>query len=170
MSLADVKEKFPRLFNGLGNFREPYKIKLKDDAKPYALFTSRNVAIPLRAKVFDELNRMESLGVISKVNEPTSWCAGLMVVPKKSGDICLCIDLKVLNESVMRETHLIPKVEDSLSGAALFTKLDGNSGFWQIPLALVCSQRLSLLLTDMLSTNFRLEFQVHRTKRSTTNV
>ena len=138
MSLADVKEEFPRLFNGLGNFGELYEIILKDDAKPYVLFTPRNVAIPLRAIVLDELNRMESLGAISKVNEPTSWCAGLVVVPRKSGDVHLCVDLKVLNESVMRETHSIPKVEDSLaqlSGAALFTKLDANSGFWQIPLA-----------------------------------
>ena len=81
---------------------------------------------------------MESLGVMSKVSEPTSWCAGLVVVPKKSGDVHLCVDLKALNESVMRETHPIPKVEDTLaqlSGAALFTKLDANSGFWQIPLA-----------------------------------
>lgn len=109
MSLADAKGEFPRPFNGLGNFGEPYKIKLKDDAKPYALFTPRNVAIPLRAKVLEELNWMESLGVISKVNEPTSWCAGL-----KSGDVRLCVYLKAFNESVMREAHPIPKVEDSL--------------------------------------------------------
>ena len=81
---------------------------------------------------------MEPLGVVSKVNEPTSWCAGLIVVPKKSGDVRLRVDLKGLNENVMRETHPIPKVKDTLaqlSGAALFTKLDTNSGFWQIPLA-----------------------------------
>ena len=61
-----------------------------------------------------------------------------VVVPKKSGDVRLCMDLKALNESVMRETHPIPKVEDTLaqlSGAALFTKQDANSGFWLIPLA-----------------------------------
>ena len=41
-------------------------IKLKEDAKPYALHTPRNVPIPLRGEVLDELNQMESLGVISK--------------------------------------------------------------------------------------------------------
>ena len=59
-------------------------------------------------------------------------------IPKKSGDVCICVDLKALNESVMRETHPIPKVDDTLaqlSGAALFTKLDANSGFWQILLS-----------------------------------
>ena len=137
-SLADVKREFPQVFSGLGDFGEPYMIKLKEDASPHALHTPRNVPIPLRGKVLDELNRMESLGVISKMSEPTQWCAGMVVVPKKSGEVRICVDLKKLNESVMREPHPIPKVDDTLaqlSGAALFTKLDANSGFWQIPLS-----------------------------------
>ena len=145
-SLADVKKEFPNVFTGLGNFGEPYTIKLKEDAKPRALYTPRNVPISLQGKVRDELNRMESLGVISKVREPTPWCSGMVVVPKKSGDVRICVDLKALNESVMRETHPIPKVDDTLaqlSGAALFTKLDANSGFWQIPL----SEESCLLMT-----------------------
>ena len=38
----------------------------------------------------------------------------------------------------MREVFPIPKVDDTLaqlSGAAIFSKIDANSGFWQIPLA-----------------------------------
>jgi len=61
----------------------------------------------------------------------------MVVVPKRSGDVRICVDLKALNESVMRETHPIPKVDNTLaqlSGAAVFSKLDANSGFWQIPL------------------------------------
>ena len=45
-SLGDVKEKFPKVFEGLGDFGEPYTITLKDEAKPFALFTPRNVPIP----------------------------------------------------------------------------------------------------------------------------
>ena len=59
-------------------------------------------------------------------------------VPKDSGAIRICVDLKPLNENVLREIHPIPKVETTLahlSGAKLFSKLDANSGFWQIPLA-----------------------------------
>ncbi len=36
---------------------------------------------------------MESLGVISKVDKPTQWCAGIVVVPKKAGAIRICVDL-----------------------------------------------------------------------------
>ena len=71
---------------------------------------------------------MESMGIISRVDEPTSWCAGMVVVPKKSGEVRICMDLKLLNESVLRE---VPKVDENLAqlfGARIFTKLDANSG------------------------------------------
>ena len=62
----------------------------------------------------------------------------MVVVPKKSGAVRICVDLKPLNEGVLREPHPIPKVDDTLgllAGATRFSKLDANSGFWQIPLS-----------------------------------
>ena len=108
---------------------EPYHIQLKADAKPNALFTTRNVPLPLRTKVFQEIKRMEEFGIISKVDLPTQWCAGMVVVPKKNGSVHICMNLKPLNSSVLREIVLA-----QLSGAKVFSKLDANSGFWQIPL------------------------------------
>lgn len=81
---------------------------------------------------------MERIGVISKIDTPTDWCAGMVVVPKWSGEVRICVDLKPLNENVLREPHPMPKVDDTLAllaGATIFSKLDANSGFWQIPLA-----------------------------------
>ena len=46
--------------------------------------------------------------------------------------------MKPLNECVLREVHPLPKVDETLaqlSGAKIFSKLDTNSGFLQIPLA-----------------------------------
>ena len=55
-----------------------------------------------------ELSRMEKLGVTSQVDEPTPWCAGMVVVPKANGSVHICVDLKALNESVMRKiTHFL---------------------------------------------------------------
>ena len=34
-----------------------------------------------------EIERTENMGVISKVEEPTPWCAGIVVVPKKTGQV-----------------------------------------------------------------------------------
>ena len=81
---------------------------------------------------------MQKLGVIKKVSEPTPWCAVIVVVPKKSGDIRICVDLQPLIENVLREIHPIPRVDDilvQLAGAKVFSKLDANSGFWLIPLS-----------------------------------
>ena len=141
-----IKNKFPNVFKGLGNLGGEYEVKLEQNAKPFSLFAPRHVPIPLRQKVSEELVKMEQAGVISKVSEPTPWCAGMVVVPKKSGDVRICVDLKPLNKSVLREVHPLPKVDDTLaqlSGACVFSKLDANSGFWQIPL----SQSSRLLTT-----------------------
>ena len=135
---ARVLQKFPAVFQGLGNLGDEYNIQLKPDAKPFCLFTPRNVPLPLRQKVKMELDKMESMGVISKMDEPTLWCAGMVVAPKKGGAIRICVDLKPLNENVIREVHPLPKVDEilaQLSEAKVFSKLDANSGFWQIPLS-----------------------------------
>ena len=78
---------YPDLFRGLGTFGAEYHIMLKQDARPFTLSTPRRVALPLLPKVKAELERMEKLGVISKVDTPTEWCAGIVVVPKSNNDI-----------------------------------------------------------------------------------
>ena len=62
----------------------------------------------------------------------------MVVVKKKNGGVRICIDLKPLNQYVLREHHPLPKVDDilgQLTGATVFSKLDANSGLWQVPLA-----------------------------------
>ena len=44
-----------------------YHIKLQSNTTPFALTTSRRIAIPLRPQVKTEFERMEMLGVIAKV-------------------------------------------------------------------------------------------------------
>ena len=78
---------------------------------------------------------MEAMGVITRVEQPTDWCAGIVVVPKPNGSLQICVDL---NESARRERHILPSVDHvlvQLSGATVFTKLDANAGFWQIKLS-----------------------------------
>ena len=50
-----ITDQYPALFTGLGTFKVSYPIKMKADAQPYSLFTPRNVPLPLRKKVEDEL-------------------------------------------------------------------------------------------------------------------
>ena len=133
----DYRAEYPDLFHGLGKMEGPYKIALTDYAQPFAINVPRRVALPLMDKTKKELRRMEDAGVIVRVEEHTDWCAPMVVVPKKD-DVRICVDLTKLNESVRRERHEMPSVEytlEQLSDARIFSKLDANSGFWQVPLA-----------------------------------
>ena len=119
-SATEVEKQFPSIFSELGNSDEEYEISLKPEAIPYSLYTPRHVALPLQPKVQEELNRMEAL----EVEEATPWCAGMVVVPKKEGALRICVDVKPLNESVLREIHPLPKVDETLaqlSGAKVFS-------------------------------------------------
>lgn len=82
---------------------------------------------------------MEEMGVIRRVKEPTEWCAGIVGMPKKNSQrLRLCVDYTGLNQYVCREKYVLPSVDQSLgmlAGARVFSKLDANMGFWQIPLA-----------------------------------
>ena len=99
---TELIEKYPSVFTGLGSFGEEYSIKLKADAKPHALFTPRQVPLQYRSRIEKELECTESLGVISKVDEPKPWCAGMVAVPKRNGSIRICVDLRPLNENILR--------------------------------------------------------------------
>ena len=84
-----------------------------------------------------ELQRMKDLDVIEDITEPTDWVSPMVPVVKKNGDIRICIDLKKLNKAVQREKYVIPSFEQivhKLKGSTIFSKLDAQSGFWQIPL------------------------------------
>lgn len=136
--MCDPHKEFPQLFKGLGNLRDEYTLVLEQDAEAYAVVSPRRVPLPLFKKTREELERMQKLGVISPVDEATEWCAPMVVVPKPSGNVRICVDLSELNRHVQREWHPIPSVEQTLaqlSGAKIFSRLDANSGFWQIPLS-----------------------------------
>ena len=97
-----IVQRYPNLFRGLGNLGKQYETKLIPNHKPHALYTLRRVPLPLQDKVKKELSRMESLGVISKVDEPSAWCAGMVAVPKQCGSVRICDDLRPLNKNVLR--------------------------------------------------------------------
>ena len=71
-----------------------------------------------------------------------------MVVPKHNSKVNICVDLTKLNENVCCERHPLPAIEQmlaQLSGATVFSILDANSGFWQIPLSVESARLTSLI-------------------------
>ena len=59
------------------------------------------------------------------------------MVPKSSGQVRLCVDMREANKAVKREKHLMPTVDNlvaDLNGATVFGKLDPSSGYHQLEL------------------------------------
>ena len=64
--------------------------------------------------------------------------APAVFVPKKSGELRICIDYRQLNKQTVRDAYLLPlpdEVQDCLAGSSVFTTLDLQSGYWQLPVA-----------------------------------
>ena len=60
-----------------------------------SIFVPRRLPTGLREATLRELQRMENLGVIEKVEEYREWCAGMVVAPKTDGD-CVCVSVTKL--------------------------------------------------------------------------
>lgn len=133
---TDWVTEFPELFHGLGCIRRPYSLAMKDDARP-TIMPPRKVPHALRAPLKQELARMVSQGIICKMEEPSDWVSPLVLIMKKNGRMRICLDPRYINRSLKREHYQLPsreEIEAELAGAVMFTKLDANSGFHQIPL------------------------------------
>ena len=134
-----IKE-FPDAFTGLRYLKgKQIKIKFKEGVTPFHLNAPRHIAIPMLDKVKEEIQQMERLGVIRKVNHhPTKWYHPIVVVGKPTGKIRICIDLTRLNLGSKRVFYQIESMEETISkigsGCKVFTKLDAKSGNWQVPL------------------------------------
>ena len=61
----------------------------------------------------------------------------MVPVQKANGTVRICVDLTHLNKSVQREIQPMSSVDESLAklgNSRVFSKIDANSLFWQIPL------------------------------------
>ena len=146
-------QEFPEVFQGLGCIKgKPIQVKLKDNLTPYQITAPRHSSIPLLERVSEELKRMEELGVIRKVDEPTEWCHPIVVVMKPNGNIRLCLDLTKLNEGIEREFYQLEGIDETIvklgEECVIMSKLDANSGYWQIPLE-EKSQLLATFITPI---------------------
>ncbi|XP_064470230.1 uncharacterized protein K02A2.6-like [Ornithodoros turicata] len=143
--LLDPVDEYPELFQGLGQTLYECKIRLKSEIEPITVTSPRRIPVPLLKAVENQLLKMESEGVITRVDEPTDWCSPIVVVPKKNGDVRICVDYTNLNKCVQREYHPIPSVEPllaTLGQAQYFSRLDAYSGFYQfnrLPFGISCA-------------------------------
>ena len=81
-----------------------------------------------------KIQEMLDLGVIEVSNSP--WMAPAVYVRKNSGDLRICVDYRELNKKTTKDAYPLPladEVQDRLANSAVFTTLDLQSGYWQLP-------------------------------------
>ena len=84
-------------------------------------------------EVRKHLQEMLAIEAIQK--STNAWASPMVLVRKKDGSLRFRIDLRKLNNQTIKDAQSLPRIEDSLdclNGAAIFTSLDLQSGYWQV--------------------------------------
>ncbi len=86
-----------------------------------------------KVQVQQQLDEMFAGGVIEECESP--WAAPLVIVPKKSVELCLCVYYRHLNADTTADRYPLPRLEKLLQSAKQtghMSTLDLKSGCWQI--------------------------------------
>lgn len=84
----------------------------------------------------EEVRRMLKDGVVQP--STSEWGSPVVLAPKADGSLRFCVDYRKVNELSLRDSYPIPRMDeciDSFGDANIFTTLDANCGFWQVPVA-----------------------------------
>lgn len=132
----ELMQEYSDLFQGLGCLPGEHTIRVDKNVPP-VINPCRKVPFALQKPMKEELDRMERLKVIERIDEPTDWVSLRVIVNKKNGKPRVCMDLRNLNRAIKREHFKLPTREEIMSqfaNAKFFSKLDASSGFWQLKL------------------------------------
>lgn len=85
---------------------------------------------PSKLEIIKELvDDMLAKGVIEPSASP--WASPVVLIPKKTSGLRFCVDYRKLNTITHSDAYLLPTIQDileCLSGAAVFTNINLNSG------------------------------------------
>ena len=137
-SSSDFLSEYADLFKGIGKLKN-FQVHLHVDPKASPVAQPhRRIPFNLRDKVEAKIRELEDLDIIEEIDgEPTPWISPIVCAPKKSNEIRMCVDMRVVNQFIMRERHLTPTLNEimaEVNGARYFSKLDLNNGYHQLEL------------------------------------
>ena len=119
----------------LGTFTATsHRIELVPDARPVHCHPYRAGPRARQAETA-EVEKMLREGVIGPAT--TEWASPVVLVPQPDGSLRFCVDYRRLNAITVRDTYPLPLMDeciDSLGDSCVFSTLDCNTGYWQIPL------------------------------------
>ena len=85
-------------------------------------------------EVEQQIQTMLKDGVIEESSSP--WLAPAVFVRKKTGNVRICVDYQELNKRTVKDVYPLPlpdEVQGKLGVSVIFSTLDLQSGYWQLP-------------------------------------
>ena len=152
-----IKDSFrSSTFNNSGVFPQmntkPARIHPTPDATPYVRHSPIPVPHHWKDAVKQSLDRDVARGIIAPVpiGTPVTWCAPMVVTPKKDGSPRRTVDLQRLNSFSIRETHHVQppfQLSAQIPSNSFKSVIDATDGYHGIPLH-EDSQHLTTFITE----------------------
>ena len=109
-------QQYEDVFGEIGYLQGEHHISIDPKVKP-VIHPPRKIPISMLEKLKAELERIQQLDVLDKIDEPTDWVSSLVM----SSPRFRCLVSGDLNKAIKREHHLMPTVDEIQS------KLGGSS-------------------------------------------
>ena len=93
------------------------------------------------------LQDMLDVGAVCPSQSP--WCNTVVLVRKKDGSVCFCMDFSKLNVHTKQDSYPLPQIQEALEsvvGPMHFCMMDFKSRFWQVKMAQESQQYTALTM------------------------
>jgi hypothetical protein len=117
----------------------------KANTKPMKIELLSKVPVTCHPRRFAETERQEIREIVDEllrnkiIQESNSpYASPVLLVKKKNGESCLCVDYRQLNDITVKDRYPLPQIEDQLmrlSGFKYFSSLDLFAGYHQVPMS-----------------------------------
>ena len=114
-----------------------HSLNVEPGAKP-VVPPMRTFHLEVEAQISQEVKKLLSAGFIKPIQHPR-WLSNIVFVKKKNGQIRCCVDFRDLNKACPKDEFPLPNMDlliDSAASHAMFSFMDGFSGYNQILMSL----------------------------------
>jgi hypothetical protein len=142
--LIDLLREYPDVFAwkynempGIDPGLVAHSLNVEPGMKP-VVQPMRTFHIEVEAQITQEVKKLLTVGFIKPIQHPR-WLSNIVPVKKKNGQIRCCVDFCNLNKACPKDEFPLPNMElliDSATGNAMFSFMDGFSGYNQIRMSL----------------------------------
>jgi hypothetical protein len=156
--VSSLRTEFKEVFsNKLGKYKNQVSLQLKTNSRPVCS-VKRPVAYAIKPLIDDELERLQSAGIITPIDF-SEWTAPIVVVRKVNGRLRICADYSTgLNDALESHNYPLPTPEEifsKIADSSIFSHIDLSDAYFQLEV----DEESKMLLTI---TTHRGLFQMNR--------